>query len=351
MSESDPEFSIALRNEALKWRILVDEGELDHQEKEAFQEWLGADPLHEQAFDQATTMWDAFGTLDREKVCPEHLTDTIMDRLRALITRLKAPAFSVRATGFALTGVAASVLLAILVLPQIGRQTVMPKPEVTAYATELGRIQTIALSDGSAVTLGPASKLEVAMATDKRDVTLISGAAVFDVTSDPNRPFIVRAEAFEARVVGTVFDVRSNGGGVRLSVAEGTVEARHPFVIDDTSTSLISTRMITAGQRVEARPKSGLSKVQTFEADRFALWRENRLRYNEAPLTELVADANRYSSVPITIEAGATDIGQLTVTFGYDGNDIDAMLGALPAMFPVVVDRDVDKTIIIRPLD
>ncbi|MEM1389623.1 MAG: FecR domain-containing protein [Pseudomonadota bacterium] len=351
MSDGDPEFSIALRNQALKWRILFDEGELDRAETEAFQEWLAADPLNEQAFDQATTMWDAFGTLDREKVRPEYLNDTIIDRLRAMLAGVKVPAFSVRATGFALTGVAASVLLAIMVLPQIGERTIVSEPEVTAFATELGGIQNITLSDGSEVTLGPASRLEVAMSTNKRDVRLISGAAVFDVTSDPQRPFIVSAEAFEARVVGTVFDVRNNGGVVRLSVAEGTVAASNPFVIGETSTSLISTKMVTAGQRVEVRPNSGLSKVQPFEAERFAVWRENRLRYNEAPLTELVADANRYSSVPITIEPGETDIGQLTVTFGYDGNDIDAMLGALPAMFPVVVDHDSEKSIIIRPLE
>ena len=222
---------------------------------------------------------------------------------------------------------------------------------VMVYETGLGEMETIRLADESVLTLGPATRIEVSYSDQFRTVELDQGAAVFDVTRDADRPFTVEAEAFSARVLGTVFDVRSNGGVVRLSVSEGVVEARHPFIINDKPASMVARREVKAGEAVTATGDKGLSSKRSFRAETFAAWRDDRLRYNGATLNELVADANRYSSVPIIIEAAGSEIAELKATFTYDGRELETMLTSLPNLFPVTVDRTDEDSIIIKPAD
>ena len=70
---------------------------------------------------------------------------------------------------------------------------------------------TIALADGSALSLSPGSRIGYANYFDSgefRDVYL-SGEAFFEVTKNPDRPFRVFANEIVTKVLGTSFTVRS----------------------------------------------------------------------------------------------------------------------------------------------
>ena len=88
----------------------------------------------------------------------------------------------------------------------------------------IAEVREIHLSDGSEVTLGARSSLEVAFRLHERRVALTSGLAFFSVSKNPSRPFIVLVGDKEVRVVGTKFEVRRDPAGMRVSVVEGTVE-------------------------------------------------------------------------------------------------------------------------------
>ena len=347
-----PEFPKKMREEALEWRIRIDADDIDADERRLFDAWLRADPRHEQAFDRATSVWDAFGALNEMKVDPAYFRPTLLHRLRESLPDVSLRAFGGLPVGPVLAGLAAAVTVGFVVLNQLISQAPQTEhvasPVVIAYTTVIGETKTIMLSDESEITLGPASRIEVAMSADARSVRLVNGAAMFEVASDAARPFSVQAEGLTARVLGTVFDVRNNGGVVRLSVSEGVVEARQPCLLTNEPTQLVTRRALKAGEQVTAAAASGLSSTRSFRAETFAAWREGRLRYVGAPLSELIADANRYSSLPIRIETGGGNIDEIKVAFSYDPNDIDRMLDALPTMFPVTVDRTGADVIVIR---
>ena len=145
-----------------------------------------------------------------------------------------------------------------------------------------------------------------------------------------------------------MFDVRNNGGVVRLSVSEGVVEAAHPWILNERPTNLTTRQALRAGEQITASMPDGLSEVQAFREESFASWREDRLKYVGAPLSELIADANRYSARPIVIDADAPEIDDLRVTFSFNGRDIDDMLSALPTIFPVEVDQSSEERIVVR---
>lgn len=348
----DPEFPDKMRAEALEWRILIDGDDMSPEEQIRFEAWLDADKRHSQAFDQATTVWAAFGTFDDDMVEESYRRMSALDTLRERLARAPWKRRGGRSLAPALGGVAAFLLAGAIILTQFEPQSVeleqSSPPEIVVYSTNIGEVEMLALSDGSEITIGAGTELHVAMAETIRTVKIIRGAAVFDVTPDPNRPFMVQAEALSARVVGTVFDVRNNGGVVRLSVEEGQVEVTHPLMLNGEPTQLINSRAISAGERITAATEVGLGAVEGFDKTAFALWRSERLAYAGAPLSELIADANRYSNIPIVVDSGSADISDAIVTFTYDARDLDNMLAVLPALFPVTVDRTKPDQIVIR---
>ena len=81
---------------------------------------------------------------------------------------------------------------------------------------------TLVLSDGSVVRLAPQSRLRIPGVSGSREVFL-EGRAYFAVAPMPGYPFQVRTQAGEAVVLGTRFEVQTEGEDLRLVVLEGRV--------------------------------------------------------------------------------------------------------------------------------
>jgi transmembrane sensor len=77
-----------------------------------------------------------------------------------------------------------------------------------------------------------------------------------------------------------------------------------------------------------------------------AAWRQGRLVYVDAPLKEIVADANRYSREPITI--AGEDVANLRVSVTYPSDRIGEMLTALSRSLSLDVERR-ESGIVLRP--
>ena len=351
MAEIGIPYPNEIHKKALEWRIRIEGGDVGPNEQLQFEQWLAADARHQQAYDRATTVWTSFETLHADRFATDLFKPSFMDKVRALIIgvfeSLPARKFHVGAIA-AVSAVIAISIVGVALFSSSELEDPVAQPVVTALETGRGEFKTVTLSDNSELTLGPATQLSVSISQDLREIHLIEGAAVFDVAPDASRRFRVRAGKFTATALGTVFDVRNNGGVVRLAVDEGAVEAAHPFILNGEPTSMVTRREVSAGYQIRASADDGLSSTQEMRPNTFATWRDDRLRYVGAPLSELVADANRYSDKPIVVEGGATNLDEIRVTFSFDGNDLDTMLVVLPNMFPVTVDRSEPSMITIR---
>lgn len=95
------------------------------------------------------------------------------------------------------------------------------KPDV--YVAEKGN-QEVYLKDGSVVTLFPGAELSVekSFPADTRVVAL-KGDAIFSVAKSKKHPFIVRADGFSTKVLGTVFKITQSGNDKAVDLYEGKV--------------------------------------------------------------------------------------------------------------------------------
>lgn len=116
--------------------------------------------------------------------------------------------------------IAAAILL-LFTLGGIFTYNTFYKPDV--YFAESVN-QKVNLADGSVVTLFPGAELTVEknFPADTRVVSL-KGDAIFSVAKSKKHPFIVHADGFSTKVLGTVFKITQTGKDKAVDLYEGKV--------------------------------------------------------------------------------------------------------------------------------
>ena len=216
---------------ALHWRAKLADEEASDETRRAFGDWLLADPRNARAYDEAEQAWDALDAIRREDMDRRLLRPLASERMRAsrlaFLRRLRdACAASPAAALASVAAVVVAIVASLLVRP--APPTAEPV-ERYAYETAIGEVRTVPLSDGSILTLGADSAVEVVFRNTVRVVRLNSGEAYFKVSSEAERPFVAMAGEMSARVTGTAFDMRPNG--VLVSAYIAAVDIRtHPAI-------------------------------------------------------------------------------------------------------------------------
>lgn len=175
----------------------------------------------------------------------------------------------VSATWVAPAAVAAlCVAIAVPVALQRGEgvgPVVAPRIEASLYSTRQGERASHELADATRMDLGAQTRLEVAYSDAARDIRILDGRALFDVTSDPSRRFTVEANGVRATALGTIFSVdRLAADVVEIRVSEGVVR------VDDRAGR---AHMVLAGEWVRVDPVNGLQRGQLGRQQDVTDWR------------------------------------------------------------------------------
>lgn len=319
------------------WRARIQDPDASAADRAALGAWLAEDPRHRRAYQRALAVWRRLGRLRLEDIDPDL-------RPPARPARARLPAVGWRALAAALLLLVAGVALLLPYAPRSGP----PELAGDTYRTGKGETRDLSLADGTQVTLGALTTLEVSLLAAGRRARLAGGAAWFAVAPDAARPFTVEAGALSAAVLGTEFAVRANGGVARVAVAEGRVEVAHPLVFLGLPLPFKTRRLLAAGQKIAAAPGRGLGPVSAVSPADVGAWRGQRLIYDGATLAELVADANRHHPRRIMLAHDARALAQKTLTAAFDARQIDRMLRLLTLSYPVSIDRNDPDTLLIR---
>jgi transmembrane sensor len=155
-------------------------------------------------------------------------------------------------------------------------------------------------------------------------MTLASGEAAFQVVHDPRRPLLVHLGDRLVRDIGTEFDASRRDGLISVTVREGMVALERPEDHERRVT-------LSPGSRAEHREGTQEIMVMAANADDAFSWRAGRLIYRDRPLSEVVADLNRYGNEQVKAVGPAANLrftGVLTV--GEQGVMVQRLAGLLP---------------------
>ncbi|MEM0912030.1 MAG: FecR domain-containing protein [Pseudomonadota bacterium] len=330
---NDMENLTMIQQRAHEWRLRLEDPEASDETWMAFHQWLDTDPQHQDAYRRAESTWLKLEAVDRSRLDPE------------LIEINNKPAtYNWRA----LIAIAASiVLMSIIAIPLM---TVLePSLDEIVASTETnhqsgkGEIKELVLTDDTKVTLDADSQITIKMYNDKRTVKLTRGQAFFNVTDDKQRPFIVSGADLNVTVVGTQFSVKVTETISRVAVAEGKVDVSYPIFINGKPQNVKEKIALTAGQQISANDSSGMKQLDTLGDGKIAQWRYHKLTYLGATLGEIIADANRHSSVRIVLNDD--ELSWLPVTASFHSNDIDTMLKTLANTLELSINQQVNGDI------
>ena len=205
-----------------------------------------------------------------------------------------------------------------------------PPPAWTVYSNVKGQIRRIVLADKSVVRLNGASQVRVVYEDDDRRVGMGQAEAAFTMTASQDRPFLISSGDRVIEMVGgeinRLRETSQNSARTVLTVRQGQARV-YP---EDRAAEAIT---VDPGQEVSWSDGQDPPAVRAVNALNAFAWESHRLAYDKAPLSEVVADLNRYVARPIRIADPA--VGQLIFTGVLNLEGEDMMLRRIGKVLPV----------------
>ena len=184
----------------------------------------------------------------------------------------------------------------------------------TRIATGPGQWDRTMLSDGSVLRIGPNTRLRWSFDEGRRTIVLSEGEAVFEVTKDPDRPFVVTTQLGDVRAIGTEFGVSlMNASTAVVTVAHGKVAvSKHNdariITIDGAGdvAELIEDQQIILSD-------SGVQPVKQVDASRELQWATGYYEFRGETVREAIEQFNRRNRLKVVMSDPA--IGAIAMPF------------------------------------
>lgn len=332
----------AIEDEARAWIVRLEDGDASEQELAKFQGWRAQSAVHKDTFDRLAKFWGAADIVEKLKDYGESeaARDAIKhdQRVQSKRTVWRIAAGGIAACFVGLVGI------------NVHSYTLGANRSMTAnFETAVGQQRTIALPDGSSVTLNTGSALEIDYGWRARRIVLTSGEAFFEVASKKRRPFLVETESGVVRAVGTAFSVRVDPSKLDVVVTEGRVSIA-PVLARAIPSPAEPSAAVLKPVEVSARQMASWSgQVESVEPvskrviDKELDWRDGELVFEGETLEDIIEEVARYTDISIEVEGD--ELRAQRIVAYYEIGDIDPLLEALQVITGAEVTRVDERTV------
>jgi len=270
-------------------------GECSPQEQLQLREWQAADVQNSRMMQELTDEWQLTDKRWREPlVYPDRervwngISERIADSKRKYTRRFVLTVGAVAASLLLLLGISLNYLLK----PDKGGAVVY-----SSVYSPVGTKMQLLLNDGTRVWLNSGSKLDYSRNYGHTDRMLkLTGEAFFDVVKSVKLKFVVQTGAVNIVVHGTAFNVRAYEAdpNVAVSLVRGSVEV----AAAESKESLV---MLVPGERVVVNKSNLNHAVAKCDAGLDAIWRMDRLKFEDATITEVAERLSKWYGVNIVV--------------------------------------------------
>ncbi|MCR5076860.1 MAG: FecR domain-containing protein [Prevotella sp.] len=167
----------------------------------------------------------------------------------------------------------------------------------TVTVAALDDVKQITLPDHSTVWLNKGASISYPedFEGDERKVN-IKGEALFHVTKNPDKPFIVSSQGASARVLGTTFNFNEHGksGNEEISLIEGRLEV--------TGQHGEGKVILSPNQKATINKAGKAIKLENEYAPLEAVWRDNMIPFTNMHITQIAQILEQLYGDKITID-------------------------------------------------
>ncbi|MEP3072270.1 FecR domain-containing protein [Maricaulis sp.] len=330
--------------QASYWLVQMRKADCSAATRKAFRIWMEESDANRSAYDAVRHAWSASAALEHSPVFEALRRDALIESVRRRRARPPVWAMALAAGLVMMIGAALFMQPGWRMgtgLESAGETVVaemasvrMPSPEHT-IETIVGERSTVPLEDGSQVELNTSTEVRLAFSPQQREVVMLRGQAVFNVSHDPERPFVVLAGDRRITAIGTEFEVRIDGDDVSVTLLEGRVEVAEVVTRDGEEAGRVVE--LEPGQRLAGRDVVA-EQVDAESLDRAMSWRRGRLVFENEPLSAAVAEVNRYSRQQIGL--ADEDLGDLRVSGTFWAGSVENFLSAVTTIYPLEAERE-----------
>jgi transmembrane sensor len=331
---------------AAQWLARRDRG-LTAAEQDAYLQWLSQIPAHGSALARLEKTWRSLDQLSTWR--PAHSSRPNPDLL--------APRRKRSWRWHGLLAAAAAIAIASILIWPLGESRSLRHQAIIHPGPE-----KMVLEDGSLIELNAGARVDVKFTPEERRVLLVHGEAHFSVAKNPARPFIVSADKFAVRAVGTAFSVALDREAVSVLVTEGKVRLDQTPVVSEDQLPVASPHELSslvAGQKaiieiatqtltdaLRESPALHISEVTPAEIERALAWQGLRLEFIDMPLGDVVAEFNRYNLRKLTIADAET--AAIVVGGNFRADKVDSFVRLLDSGFGVSARPDGNQIVLSR---
>lgn len=195
---------------------------------------------------------------------------------------------------------------------------------ISSIVTKNGNRTKIVLPDGSQVWLNAGSNLDYNNSTFNKELREVSlnGEAYFDVTKNPDKPFIIHTKKMDIKVLGTVFNVRSYSDEkiAEAALIRGSIEVTLKDRKDQKIVLKPNEKISIANEEPKAEPKQNkiiVAKTNTNRVPQIVVkelkpnptyniigeiaWTQNKLYFEDETLEDIALRIERWFGKKVTI--------------------------------------------------
>jgi transmembrane sensor len=324
--------NLAVREEAAAWLVEFRTESPDPPARARFAEWLRDSPEHVSAYLKLAALWRDAADLGREPDAEALIALARTEEANVVNLERREPSGSPNAAEMAPSTSETEISVSTLVpssrwqrrlLLAAAASVIALGLTMTAvwlvlshdtYSTTLGEQRTLALSDGSTVELNALSAIRVRFTDSERRVDLVSGQALFNVTHNAARPFVVVAGVTRVQDVGTEFEVARSESSTIVTVVEGVVSVTAPEGSPRAGGSALHAIEVAAGEQLTIAPQAVTLPHPTNVAAATA-WTQQQLFFESTPLSQAAEAFNRFNARRLLVEGDALKDFHVSGTF------------------------------------
>ncbi len=308
-TSSDP-----IGRQAHAWIRRLAAGEATVADAQELKRWCEADPRHAAAFAKAQKLWKDFDPAGREWLQREKMASAPAWQAKTG-RRVSRRAF----LGGALSATAAAATVAAI-YPPLGWWA--PASEWNAdYRTATGEQKRVRVSEAVWVAMNT----QTSIALQTQGIRLIAGEAEIEHSLIDGKPFDVQAGDGRIRARGSArYDVRNGKGEVCVTCLAGEVDVEQGG----------QRQTLRRNQRV-FYGEHGLRAPVAVDPSTVSAWREGAVVFRHTPLSEAVAEINRYR--PGRVVLLDQRLGKNPVSGRFSIRDMDQVIAQIREVFDVRV--------------
>ncbi|NQY24298.1 MAG: FecR domain-containing protein [Campylobacteraceae bacterium] len=309
-----------LENEASYWYSCNKEGLSLSQEK-LFLRWINADIEHKKNYDSITKIENICASFD-----DEYLNNLEQE---VLLTAKRSKIFG----NLKYYASAAVFILAICVGAFKVNEYYSPS-YINTLISETKPIKEVLLPDDSLLSLDAKTKINISFYVSERRVELLQGQVFFNINRDVKRPFIITSGSTQIQVLGTSFEVKKLDKRTIVRVSSGKVKVS--YVYNENKAPRILS-LLTKGDEITVNSLGKVTALKKVALDNIALWRNNKIFFDNISIKEAVNELSRYITKKIEVD---DKIASLAITGKFFLDKPNKFFEAISSIHPLIINEE-----------